>query len=113
MCIRDRCGVVCPVKIPLPDLLRKLREKQTEQGLRPLTERIGLRLWAWVAQRPKLYALGASLGARYLKWLAGGTDRIRLLPTAPEWTLGRDFPAPQGKTFRELYAARRRAAPRA
>ena len=109
----NQCGVVCPVKIPLPDLLRKLREKQTEQGLRPLTERIGLRLWAWVAQRPKLYALGASLGARYLKWLAGGTDRIRLLPTAPEWTLGRDFPAPQGKTFRELYAARRRAAPRA
>jgi len=46
----------------------------------------------------------------YLKWLAGGTDRIRLLPTAPEWTLGRDFPAPQGKTFREMYAARRKVA---
>jgi L-lactate dehydrogenase complex protein LldF len=90
--------------------LRKLREKQTERGLRPLTERVGLRMWAWVAQRPALYALGASFGARYLKWLAGGTDRIRLLPTAPEWTLGRDFPAPQGKTFRELYAARRKSA---
>ena len=109
----NQCGVVCPVKIPLPDLLRKLREKQTEQGLRPLAERIGLRLWAWVAQRPKLYALGAGVGARYLKWLAGDADRIRLLPIAPEWTLGRDFPAPQGKTFRELYAARRRAASRA
>jgi L-lactate dehydrogenase complex protein LldF len=104
----NQCGIVCPVKIPLPDLLRKLREKQTERGLRPITERIGLRLWAWVAQQPKLYALGASVGARYLKWLAGDTNRIRLLPTAPEWTLGRDFPAPQGKTFRELYAARRK-----
>jgi L-lactate dehydrogenase complex protein LldF len=109
----NQCGVVCPVKIPLPDLLRKLREKQTERGLRPLTERIGLRLWAWVAQRPTLYALAASFGARYLKWLAAGSDRIRVLPTAPEWTLGRDFPAPQGKTFRELYAARRKTASRA
>jgi L-lactate dehydrogenase complex protein LldF len=47
---------------------------------------------------------GGRIGARYLKWLAGDTNRIRLLPTAPEWSLGRDFPAPQGKTFRELYA---------
>ena len=102
----NQCGVVCPVSIPLPDLLRKLREKQTERGLRPLGERIGLRLWAWVAQRPTLYALGTKLGARYLKWLAGDSNRIQVLPMAPQWTLGRDFPAPQGKTFRELYAAR-------
>ena len=27
------CHVACPVKIPLPDLLRKLREKQFERGL--------------------------------------------------------------------------------
>ncbi len=103
----NQCGVVCPVKIPLPELLRKLREKQTEQGMRPFTERLGLRLWAWVAQKPKLYALGAKIGARYLKWLAGDSDRIRLLPAAPEWSKGRDFPAPQGKTFREMYAARK------
>ena len=106
----NQCGVVCPVRIPLPDLLRKLREKQTDAGLRPMSERIALRMWAWVARHPRLYGLGARIGARYLKWLAGDSNRIRLLPTAPEWTRGRDFPAPQGKTFRELYAARRRAA---
>ena len=106
----NQCGVVCPVKIPLPDLLRKLREKQTDAGLRPLTERIGLRVWAWVAQRPALYGFGARFGARYLKWLAGEDKSIRLLPTAQEWTRGRDFPAPQGKTFRELYAARQKSA---
>src|SRR6476659_8648043 len=27
----NQCGVVCPVKIPLPDLMRKLREKQFER----------------------------------------------------------------------------------
>ena len=106
----NQCGVVCPVRIPLPDLLRKLREKQTEAGLRPLGERIALRLWAWVARHPVLYGLGARFGVRYLKWLAGDAGTIRLLPTAPEWTRGRDFPAPQGRTFREMYAARRRAA---
>jgi L-lactate dehydrogenase complex protein LldF len=31
----NQCGVVCPVKIPLPDLLRKLREQQFARRLRP------------------------------------------------------------------------------
>ena len=104
----NQCGVVCPVKIPLPELLRKLREKQVEKHLRPWMERIALKGWAWVASKPKLYALGTWFGVRYLNWLADGSDRIRVLGTAPEWTLGRDFPAPEGKTFRELYAARKR-----
>ena len=108
----NQCGVVCPVKIPLPELLRRLREKQTETGLRPLVERIGLRLWAWAALRPSVYAIGTWFGVRYLRWLAAGRDRISVLGMAPEWTRGRDFPAPAGKTFRERYAAgERRARP--
>jgi len=108
----NQCGVVCPVKIPLPDLLRKLREKQVERRLRPLAERLALTVWAWVARHPALYALGAKLAVRYLKWLAHDgrrNDRIRVLGLAPEWTMGRDFPAPEGKTFRELYAARKKS----
>jgi len=102
----NQCGVVCPVKIPLPDLLRTLREEQTAQGLRPLVERFALTVWAWLARQPALYALATKIGVRYLHWLAGGRDRIAALGLAPGWTAGRDFPAPQGKTFRELYAAR-------
>ena len=104
----NQCGAVCPVKIPLPELMRKLREKQMERGLRPWGERMGLKLWAWVARHPALYALGAKIGARYLKWLANGTDRIRVMGVAPAWTEGRDFPAPEGRTFRELYLERKR-----
>jgi L-lactate dehydrogenase complex protein LldF len=103
----NQCGVVCPVKIPLPDLLRKLREKQVEKGLRPWSERLALKAWAWVARRPALYALGTRFAVRYLRWLADGGDRIRVLSPAPAWTEGRDFPAPQGLTFRELYRQRR------
>jgi L-lactate dehydrogenase complex protein LldF len=104
----NQCGVVCPVKIPLPELLRTLREKQVERKLRPLGERLALKAWAWVAARPALYALGTKVAVRYLNWLAGGNKSIQVLGTAPEWTAGRDFPAPQGRTFRELYAARRK-----
>jgi L-lactate dehydrogenase complex protein LldF len=104
----NQCGVVCPVKIPLPELLRRLREKQVERKLRPLGERLALKVWAWVASQPKLYALGTRLGVRYLNWLAGGSKTIGVLGVAPGWTQGRDFPAPQGRTFRELYAAGKR-----
>jgi len=104
-----QCGVVCPVKIPLPELLRELREQQTEQGLRPHSERFALKLWGWVATRPTLYALATKIAVRYLNWLAGGRNRIEVLGLAPGWTAGRDFPAPQGRTFKELYAKRKHA----
>ena len=103
----NQCGVVCPVKIPLPDLMRKLREQQVERRLRPWGERAALRLWAWLARHPSLYAFAAKLGVRYLNWLAEGGDRIRVMGIAPSWTAGRDFPAPEGRTFRELYKTRR------
>lgn len=105
----NQCGVVCPVKIPLPELLRNLRTKQTDEGLRPLAERLALKAWAWVAGRPALYALATRFSVRYLNWLAGGRDRIEVLGVAPGWTAGRDFPAPQGRTFKELYAKRKPA----
>ena len=105
----NQCGVVCPVKIPLPELLRKLREKQVQTGVGTATakaERRALKLWGFAARNPRLYAFGTRLATRYLKWLAGGKDRIQVLGMVPEWTKGRDFPAPEGKTFRELYAQR-------
>ncbi len=102
----NQCGVVCPVKIPLPDLQRKLREHAFEGGLRPWSERIGLALWSWVAQRPALYALGTRIGVRMLKAMGGRDGLIHRLPLAGGWTDGRDMPAPAGRTFRELYRER-------
>jgi L-lactate dehydrogenase complex protein LldF len=46
---------------------------------------------------------------RYLRFLGGSAKRIRKLPFAGGWTVTRDFPVPQGKTFRELYRKRRAA----
>ena len=103
------CHVVCPVKIPLPDLLRKLREKQFEKGLRPGVEYLAFGLWAFVAKRPMLYRFGARLAARALRVMGGSRRLIRKLPLAGGWTDHRDMPAPSGKTFRELYRERKQS----
>jgi L-lactate dehydrogenase complex protein LldF len=102
----NQCGVVCPVKIPLPDLQRKLREHAFEGGLRPWHERVGLAVWSWVAQRPALYALGTRIGVRMLKAMGGRDGLIHRLPLAGGWTDGRDLPVPAGRTFRDLHRER-------
>ena len=102
----NQCGVVCPVKIPLPDLMRRLRERQFEQGLKPWPERAGLAAWKWAAQRPAIYAMISRLAARALAWLGGAGGLIHRLPLGGGWTDGRDLPAPEGRTFRELYSHR-------
>ena len=103
----NACGVVCPVKIPLPDLMRHLREKQIEQNLRPFGERLSIKIWRYVALRPGLYALATKLATRFGKLLGGSQGVIHRLPRLDGWTKGRDMPAPAGKTFRELYAQKK------
>ena len=102
----NQCGVVCPVKIPLPDLMRKLREEQVERRLRPFAERALLKLWTFFAARPALYATMTRMAARIGRKLGGSARMIHRLP-GNAWTAGREMPAPRGRTFRELYAQRR------
>ncbi len=100
------CQVVCPVKIPLPDLMRRLRERQFDNALRPWGERLAIRAWSYAVQRPKLYAALAAIGSRVAAWM-GGKDRvIHWMPGVDGWTRGRDMPAPEGRTFREMYRDR-------
>jgi L-lactate dehydrogenase complex protein LldF len=105
----NQCGSVCPVRIPLPKLMHQLRTEQVERGLRPRSERLAFKAWAWVAGRPALYRWLTRRAARYLNWLADGDGRIRILGLAPGWTAGRDLPVGSGRTFHELYKARKRA----
>jgi L-lactate dehydrogenase complex protein LldF len=102
------CQVVCPVKIPLPDLMRKLREKQFDQALRPWSERWSIKLWSFAVKRPRLYAFLSRMGARVAARMGGKDRLIHSLPGLDGWTQGRDMPAPQGRTFRELYRERSR-----
>jgi len=100
------CHVVCPMKIPLPDLLRTLREKQLDRGLRPLGERLGLRVWKFAAARPGVYRPLVRLASRLLKFVGGERGRITSIPLAGGWTDSRDLMPPSGPTFKERWAQR-------
>jgi L-lactate dehydrogenase complex protein LldF len=99
-----RCEAVCPMRIPLPKLMRQWRELEHEARLSAPRYRLALGAWAFAARRPRLYALGARLGAGLLRRLAGARGRIATLPLARGWTATRDFPAPEGGTFRAAWA---------
>jgi len=100
------CHVVCPVGIPLPDLLRKLRERQFDRHLRPKSERMAMAIWGFVAVRPHLYAFLTGVANRVLRSLGRKKGRIAHLAMAKGWTDFRDLPTPASKTFRALYADR-------
>lgn len=89
------CHVVCPVKIPLPDLLRKLREQQFSRGLRPWQEKAAFKVWAFVAQRPALYRVLSRVGIKAMAWWGKRKGGIHSLPMASGWTDQRDFPVPK------------------
>ncbi len=94
-----KCEGVCPVRIPLPRLMRHWRERGFERRLTPLFERFALRLWAWFARHPRLYRRAAGLAVRLLGVLAGHRGVVRWFPFAGAWMAERDLPAPQGDTF--------------
>ena len=101
-----RCEEVCPVMIPLPRIMRHWRAAEYAQGLTPKSIVFGLGLWAFAAKRPALYRLGASALARILR-LLGRDGTVHALPMMQGWFAVRDLPAPLGKTFLELWRARK------
>lgn len=100
-----RCAEVCPVQIPLPDLMRRWRERAHEAGAESRAARWGLGAWAWLARRPRLYRLAARAQARALRALARERGCLRRVPLGGGWTTGRDLPAPAGRTFTERWHA--------
>jgi len=105
-----RCEEVCPVRIPLPKMMRSWREREFERHLSPAAARWGLAFWAFFAKRARLYRLATAVAARLMALAARGRGRFRHLPLASGWTRHRDFAAPQGATFQSQWQARRGAA---
>ena len=100
-----RCESVCPVRIPLPKLMRHWREREFERHLTPTAVRQGLALWSFFARRPKLYRRLTSIANRVLALFGRAQGRYDTLPLAGGWTRFRDFPAPpSGGTFHAQWA---------
>ena len=106
-----RCEEVCPMRIPLPKMMRHWREREFEKNLQPAAARWGLSLWRTMAAMPWAYLAASSIGSRALKLLARG-GRIRRLPLGGGWTDHRDMPAPEGGTFQSQWGQSQRAARR-
>ena len=103
-----RCESVCPMKIPLPKMMRHWREREFAAGLAPRTVRTGLRLWTFLARRPALYHALCEGASRLLGWAGRGRGRFRSLPLTAGWTRVRDMPAPEGRSFHSLWEEQRR-----
>ena len=106
-----RCEEVCPVRIPLPRMMRAWREREFERHLSPASMRGGLAFWAFFAKRPALYGRATAMAARMLSWFGRARGRFRWLPLASSWTTHRDFPSPQGETFQTQWKRRRTRPP--
>lgn len=102
-----RCESVCPMRIPLPKLMRHWREDEFDRHITPRTQRWALRLWAWFARRPTLYRRATGLAVR-IGGLFGQAGNFRSLPLAGGWTQWRDFPAPEGETFQARWRREQR-----
>ncbi|QFU15673.1 LutB/LldF family L-lactate oxidation iron-sulfur protein [Microvirga thermotolerans] len=102
-----RCESVCPVRIPLPKLMRHWREREFERHLTPATFRSGLAFWGFFARRPALYRFATRAAMAALGVAGRRKGRFAWLPFARGWTKYRDFPTPQGGTFQARWRRER------
>jgi L-lactate dehydrogenase complex protein LldF len=100
------CQEVCPVRIPLPDYLVRLRRDAVRQlGASPI-ERAAMRAWRISMGAPGLYRAGGALSRIGLRMIARRRRIRRLPPPFDAWTHGRDFPAFASRSFHERWQQR-------
>ncbi len=104
-----KCEEVCPVRIPLPNLMRHWREREFEKHYTPTGQRWGMGAWRWIAGKPALYRLASSMGGRILRVMASKGWVKKLPGFAGGWTEMRDLKAPEGGSFLEQYEKGRRS----
>ena len=103
-----RCETVCPVKIPLTRIMRHWRNEAFAQGIPSSSFWIGLRLWSWVARRPRLYRAGTQVAARFMRIVARKHPRLRSLPVLSGWFASRDLAKPASSSFQSQWRKRDR-----
>ncbi len=100
-----RCEAVCPMRIPLPKMMRHWREREFERGDSPWMQRMAVRGWSFAAKRPRLYRLMTRPVIGLLGEWGRRRGRFRWLPFAGGWLKHRDLAAPAGRTFHDLWRA--------
>lgn len=102
--LNGRCAEVCPMSIPLPDLLRKHRRTTFEQQMQTRNARWGLGVWSFLVRKPKLYQFVTGMAVSALSLMGRKRGSFSKMLLARGWTTSRDLPAPQkSSTFMQLY----------
>ncbi|HET9129096.1 MAG TPA: 4Fe-4S dicluster domain-containing protein, partial [Propionibacteriaceae bacterium] len=104
------CGDVCPVRIPIPDLLVHLRHevveaKKADHGVHlPHAEPLMMKSGGWVMGDHRRLEAAQKAATGGGKLLGRFTDHIGALPgPLGAWTAARDVPTPPTETFREWW----------
>lgn len=105
------CREICPVRIDIPRMLLALRARGARRSDTPAWLRQGLRMYAWLAQRPRLFAVAAR--AARMTTRVGARDGWRRSLPGPlaGWTDHRDFPTFAPRSFQQLWRERERKKP--
>ncbi|MGH6629976.1 MAG: LUD domain-containing protein, partial [Burkholderiales bacterium] len=103
------CADVCPVKIPIPEILLKLRQERVERKS-SFAERVAFRVWRLGMTSPALYDFGSRLvriGAWFFPFMrTPGLPRGIVdvnLPLADDWLKTRDLPPIPSQRFRDIW----------
>lgn len=100
------CNSVCPVKIPLAQLILKHREHMAQTGITPATERLSIFGFTFANAHPTVWKVGVNMGAKIAgKFIKNGKAPIQM-GALSEWTKARDLPIPEGQSFREWFKNR-------
>ena len=97
------CNEVCPVDIPIPDLLLRLRDKAHAEGIKsPGTPPMGF--WALLATQPAAWK-AALAGGRIINHIP---TKLIPIPALRAWESKRDLPPWRGGEFRKWLKMRRK-----
>jgi L-lactate dehydrogenase complex protein LldF len=99
------CRDVCPVRLDIPRMLLALRQQAVHEAPPPLALRIGVKAFARIAARPRLYRVVAALGRGLLRRRATNGWIARLPGLAAGWTRFRELKAPAAQTFEARFRA--------
>lgn len=103
------CTEVCPVKIPLHELLHKHRQQIVEQeGKAPISERLLMKAFGFGASTSPLFNMATKVASPMMSPFVKD-DKITSGPgPLKAWTEERDFPAPNKESFRNWLKQRQK-----
>lgn len=97
------CTDVCPVKIPLHNLLLEHRKDIVAQGLTGKTEQMAFKAFSFIANHPFVYDKTVKMARTGLSVFAKDESISNGPGLLKEWTKSRDFPKPAKQSFRDWW----------